>query len=34
MSKDKDGNIVTDDAKILEVWREHYDKMLNEEFDS
>jgi hypothetical protein len=31
--KDKEGKIVTEDAKILEVWREHYDKLLNEEFD-
>ena len=32
--KSRDKNIVTDDAKILEeVWREHNDKLLNEEFD-
>jgi len=31
--KDKEGNIVTEDAKILEVWKMHYDKLLNEEFD-
>src|SRR5580692_5534664 len=31
--KDSDGNVVVEQAKIKEVWRKHYEKLLNEEFD-
>ena len=30
--KDTDGKIVTDEDKLLEVWRAYYDKLSNEEF--
>ena len=30
--KDNDGKIVVEEKKLLEVWKEHYDKISNEEF--
>ena len=30
--KDKGGNIVVESDKVREVWREYYDRLLNEEF--
>lgn len=30
--KDSDGRIVTDECKIRQVWREYFDKLLNEEY--
>ena len=31
--KDDDGKIVVEEDKLMEVWRAHYDKISNEEFD-
>jgi hypothetical protein len=31
--KDKDGKMVVDDPKVLEVWKDYYEKLLNVEFD-
>jgi hypothetical protein len=31
--KDSEGNVVVEQDKIKEVWRKHYEKLLNEEFD-
>jgi DNA primase large subunit len=31
--KDKNGTLVVDGSKIMEVWSEYYEKLLNEEFD-
>ena len=30
--KDNDGKIVVEEDKLLEVWKEHYDRISNEEF--
>ena len=30
--KDSVGKIVVEEDKLLEVWKEHYDKISNEEF--
>ena len=30
--KDTGGKIVVEEEKLMEVWREHYDKLSNEEF--
>ena len=31
-NKGKDGKVVTDEIKIREIWKEYFDKLLNEEF--
>ena len=31
--KDRDGNIAVDDSRIKEVWKEYFEKLLNEEFE-
>ena len=31
--KDSEWNVVVEQDKIKEVWRKHYEKLLNEEFD-
>jgi hypothetical protein len=31
--KGKDGNIITDESKVRQTWKEYFDKLLNEEFD-
>jgi hypothetical protein len=31
--KDKEGKVVAENEKILEVWRDYFDKLLNEEFE-
>ena len=30
--KDREGNIAVDDSRIKEVWKEYFEKLLNEEF--
>ena len=30
--KDRDGNIAVDDSRIKQVWKEYFEKLLNEEF--
>ena len=30
--KDRDGNIVVEEDRLMEVWRAHYDVLSNEEF--
>ena len=31
--KDRDGNIVVVDSRIKQVWKEYFEKLLNEEFE-
>ncbi len=31
--KNKDGKIVTDECSVRKIWKEHFDKLLNEEFE-
>ena len=31
--KDKNGSVVVDELRIRERWKEHFEKLLNEEFD-
>jgi Reverse transcriptase (RNA-dependent DNA polymerase) len=31
--RDADGTIVADDAGTMDIWRRHYEKLMNEEFD-
>ena len=31
--KDKQGKLVTEEAKIKNVWKEYFEELLNEEFD-
>ena len=30
--KDREGNIAVDDSRIKQVWKEYFEKLLNEEF--
>ena len=30
--KDKEGKVQVENSRMLEVWREYYEKLLNEEF--
>ena len=32
--KNNDGKIVVEENKLMDVWKVHYDKTLNEEFTS
>ena len=31
--KDREGNIAVDDSRIKQVWKEYFEKLLNEEFE-
>ena len=31
--KDREGNIAVDDSRIKQVWKQYFEKLLNEEFE-
>ena len=31
MMKDKDGNLMTDEERVLRIWKEYYMRLMNEE---